>query len=477
MHGPPTLHGGQVRLGTHFEVVLRLFRFVNQTEGDAYMQSAPPVFYLRASHGDATPLAAARAPAYKPREHPDSVREVPLAARYAAHGGATLGAVARALNRQGVEALQHSPLEFTPLIIKGLDCLAADTECLGDCPDAAYFGPHVQAEADPIQMLRLSSDDEIHVITAVNHRQLKAAAYGSIALLKPHPASSSHLSKARMSVRATSLGVTSFDFDSSADFVSWGFTRSAAHCTALMAAGALDGCLVVDASHVGRDSYLTYCERVYLNPATGTGPSHADLLPARLYTIDLRRMPLVAQPALPSGLPAALPLSKIEDGSGTLRSFQLPTYYPTYFPTCPRTNLLTDCSPGTMRFFHIIKTGGESLELHLDKHPSPRLNYSHCRRAGRASGWQRNLSDIASTPCALAAAGISAALCGLNCECCAEDTIDSAIAEGGTFHGTLLRSPRAFLLSLFTHCHTAHTSNSWSRIADDPPQVSGVSAV
>ena len=115
---------------------------------------------------------------------------------------------------------------------------------------------------------------------------------------------------------------------------------------------------------------------------------------------------------------------------------------------------------------------GESLELHLGKHPSPRLDYSHCRRAGRASGWQRNLSDIATTPCALAAAGVSAALCGLNCECCAEDTIDSAIAEGGTFHGTLLRSPRAFLLSLFTHCHTAHTSNSWSRIADDPPQVS-----
>jgi len=443
MYGPPTsTSGGQVRLGTHFEVVLRLFRFVNQTEGDAYLQSAPPVFYLRAAHGDATPLPASRTPAYKPREHPDSVREAGLAARYAAHSRTTLGAVGRALNRQGVEALQHSPLEFTPLIIKGLDCLAEDTECLGDCPDAAYFGPNVQAEADSIQMLRLSSDDEIHVITAVNHRQLKAAAYGSIALLKPHPASSPLLSKARMSVRATSLGVTSFDFDSTADFVSWGFTRSAAHCTALLAAGALDGCSVVEASHVGRDSYLTYCERVYLNPATGTGPSHADLLPARLFTIDLRRMPLLAKPALPSGLPAALPLAKVEDGSGT------------------------------MRFFHIIKTGGESLELHLGKHPSPRLDYSHCRRAGRASGWQRNLSDIATTPCALAAAGVSAALCGLNCECCAEDTIDSAIAEGGTFHGTLLRSPRAFLLSLFTHCHTAHTSNSWSRIADDPPQVS-----
>ena len=124
-----------------------------------------------------------------------------------------------------------------------------------------------------------------------------------------------------------------------------------------------------------------------------------------------------------------------------------------------------------MRFFHIIKTGGETLELHLAQHPSPRLDYAHCRRAGRASGWQRNLSALASAPCALSAAGVSAALCALNCECCAEDSIESGLAHGGSFHGTLLRSPRAFLLSLFTHCHTAHTANSWGRVAHDPPQV------
>ena len=39
-------------LGTYFETVLRLFRFANQTEGDAYLRSAHPVFYLRASHGE-----------------------------------------------------------------------------------------------------------------------------------------------------------------------------------------------------------------------------------------------------------------------------------------------------------------------------------------------------------------------------------------------------------------------------------------
>ena len=100
-----------------------------------------------------------------------------------------------------------------------------------------------------------------------------------------------------------------------------------------------------------------------------------------------------------------------------------------------------------MRFFHIIKTGGETLELHLAQHPSPRLDYAHCRRAGRASGWQRNLSALASAPCALSAAGVSAALCALNCECCAEDSIESGLAHGGSFHGTLLRSPRVTTLA------------------------------
>ena len=32
---------------THFETVLRLFRFHNQTEGDAYLHSHYPVFYLK----------------------------------------------------------------------------------------------------------------------------------------------------------------------------------------------------------------------------------------------------------------------------------------------------------------------------------------------------------------------------------------------------------------------------------------------
>ena len=83
--------------------------------------------------------------------------------------------------------------------------------------------------------------------------------------------------------------------DTSTPFVSWAFTRNAAHCERLLHAqtaangvtvpAAVDGCSVVDEGQVGRDGFLTYCERVYFNPATGLGPDYETLLPARLYHV------------------------------------------------------------------------------------------------------------------------------------------------------------------------------------------------
>jgi len=425
--------GGQVRLGTYYEVVLRLFRFQNQTAGDAYLRSAPPVYYLKATHEVYEPLEQARWPAYQDRSHPDAVLEGHLAVEFDAHTVETLARVGRATNRAGIEELPSLP--FTPLLIKGLECLKQDTECLGDCPDAAYFGPNIKPHADDIAMLRLDSDGDIHVIVAVNHRQLNSSIYGSLALLKPHPLASPVLNKSRMSVRATSLGVTSFDFNTSSKYVSWGFARSASLCDRLRLAGALGGCSVVDPSHVPKGGYLTYCERVYLNPLTGLGPDWATLLPARLIHISLASHPLASPPIPPRGLPAALPLAVFAKGSQT------------------------------MRFFHIIKTGGESLELYLAGQPSPKLNYSHCRAAGMRSGWRTNLTSAASPVCAIAAAAVSCVLCALNCECCAADV---RVPNG--FHGILIRSPRAHLLSLFSHCHTAHTRNTWRRMLNDVPQ-------
>ena len=43
---------------------------------------------------------------------------------------------------------------------------------LGDCPDAAYFGPHIDADSDRVKMLSLRRDDELHLVTLVNHRTL-----------------------------------------------------------------------------------------------------------------------------------------------------------------------------------------------------------------------------------------------------------------------------------------------------------------
>ncbi|KAL3906704.1 MAG: hypothetical protein SGPRY_010451 [Prymnesium sp.] len=449
--------GGQLRLGTHFEVVLRLFRFHNQTDAHAYLHSSPPVFYLRANHDHPTPLPGSLNPSYASRYHPASVSEAPLFAAFEAFGATTLSTLLTTLSAR---AYSPQPIDFTPLYLHGLDCLEQRSECLGDCPDAAYFGPNVRAGEERVDMLQLR-EDEVHLITLVHHRRTNASVYGSIALLRPHPSSSAVLNKSAMSVRATPLGFTSFEFNSSSNFVAWAFTRSRATCEQIdrgEGAGegrAVDGCSVVDEQQVPRDGYLTYCERAYLNPLTGRGPLWSDLLPARLYRLRLPSTNFNRPDETVETASTASYTSVTETAVTAETPFPVPTRLPRALP-------LASISDGseTMRFFHIIKTGGESLELHLARQPSPRLNYSHCRRAG-FSPCHLNLSS----PCALSAAGISVALCAANCECCADD----ARVPGG-FNGLLIRSPRAHVLSLFSHCHTAHTANSWSRIADDLPQ-------
>jgi hypothetical protein len=71
----------------HYETVLRLFRFDNQTDGDAYLQAHHPVFYLKGYHNE--PLALPAKP-YASRAHPDNVREPKtLWAGFLRHGGRT----------------------------------------------------------------------------------------------------------------------------------------------------------------------------------------------------------------------------------------------------------------------------------------------------------------------------------------------------------------------------------------------------
>ena len=130
------------------------------------------------------------------------------------------------------------------------------------------------------------------MVTLVHHRQLNASVYGSVAMVKPSWPRAPTLSKSFMRVRATPLGVTSFEFptvSAAEPFVSWAFTRNPVHCAWLRSHAAVDGCSVVEDEHVARDGTLTYCERVYLNPVTGLGPEWDNLLPARLYHVRVER--------------------------------------------------------------------------------------------------------------------------------------------------------------------------------------------
>lgn len=416
---------------THFETVLRLFRFANQTEGNAYLMSGHPVLYVAGSHNDEEPLPIAP---YKARGHEESVREPQLEADFAAHSREAVSKIGRAFTRD-LSALE--PLMFRPLMILGLECLKNRTECLGDCPDATYFGPNVLEDSDSIDMLSLRTDQELHIVSLVNHRLLNASIYGSIALLRSGSRHASTLSKTHMNIRGTSLGVTSFEWPHAGKFVTWAFTRNPEHCVLLGEQKVVDGCSVIDESHVERDGYLTYAERVYLNPITGTGPDWADLLTARLYHAELHKANLVASTPSPSLFPR----------------LRLPE--PADFETFDASEPL--------RFLHIIKTGGEALEHHLATQLAPRLDFSTCRSAAAARAPQRNGTPIPWS-CAAAATGVSAALCGLNCECCAADIR----IPGRGFHGTLLRSPRAHVLSQFSHCHVAHHS-TWARTLSDVP--------
>ena len=120
-----------------------------QPAGDAYLRAHHPVYQLApttAANAEPSPLASR---GYKSRVHPDHVDETPLASAFASHAASSVASVAVAIGRDvsstaAAAAALPAPIVFAPLYIIGLDCLREGTECLGDCPDAAYFGPHIQ---------------------------------------------------------------------------------------------------------------------------------------------------------------------------------------------------------------------------------------------------------------------------------------------------------------------------------------------
>jgi hypothetical protein len=458
-----------------FEVVARLFRFHNQTEGDAYLHSKQPVFYIRGTPPSPEQQQQQQStlpkPAYKERAHADSVNEHFLQDDFGLFQQNIVAHIADTyqmkLDGTQLQALQEQTtsndddkerwiqrIPFGPLYIRGLHCIHNFTECLGDCPDASYFGSHIRDDTDIIPALTLKGNDELHVMAMVDHRRTKASTYSSVALLTSPDGAI--LNKSHMNVYGTSMGVLSnVDFhdhlfsaattnnNHGAPFMAWIFTRNPDHCTTL--SQFVQGCTVLEEREVARHEYFAYCERLYLNPVTGTGPDWNNIVPAQLYHLrELNQPPKVNEEA------AARYKQQNAELFAQLR--------------LPSSNVPLTVFQGEeqLRFLHIVKTGGEAFEGYLHASPNgvPKMDYKTCRGTSMAS-LTTSGSAIASTPCWALATAISSILCGFNCECCAAD-----MHEEGRFHGTFLRSPRAHTLSLFSHGHNAHHT-TWERMAAD----------
>ena len=110
------------------------------------------------------------------------------------------------------------------------------------------------------------------------------------------------------------------------------------------------------------------------------------------------------------------------------------------------------------RFLHIIKTGGESLEKHLLECRASILDVSQRRVVHVAQLDGRDGDDSVSPPppACRPPSGSTATAAPPTCEWL------------GRGLGTLLRSPRAHALSLFSHGHVAHHT-SMRRAASDVP--------
>ena len=120
------------------------------------------------------------------------------------------------------------------------------------------------------------------------------------------------------------------------------------------------------------------------------------MLPARLYHVDLATAPYAPSTATAPPTPSEQIFARMI----------LPQAMPVAtYPGEP------------LRFLHIIKTGGESLQGYLDNAASPSYDFSTCRAAAMME--RKEANSGASSNCVTAAAAVSTALCGLNCECCA----------------------------------------------------------
>ena len=135
---------------------------------------AHPVFYVRAAPA-ARRAAAASAP-YKAARTPRARARRPCAR---ASPRTRRGARARR-RRVPPRPRGRRARRLRAAQAPRAECVARGAGCLGDCPDAAYFAPHVGGDGDDVATLALD-DDELHVVALVDHRATNASVCASVA--------------------------------------------------------------------------------------------------------------------------------------------------------------------------------------------------------------------------------------------------------------------------------------------------------
>lgn len=187
---------------------------------------------------------------------------------------------------------KHNLLIFI-FFSQGLSCLHHQSQCFGDYPDAVYFGLHIWDYSDQIETLTLQTDHEMHAI----HRYLNASTYSSLYVLKRLFLT---LSKNHMQVHATWLGIAHFQFSNiNTTFGSWDFTAKPDYCARILQISnygnadseqisTVNGCTMIMEHYLSQKHYMTYCERVHLNPITTTGLDWNNIIPVKFNHIGFR---------------------------------------------------------------------------------------------------------------------------------------------------------------------------------------------
>ncbi|XP_065194717.1 uncharacterized protein LOC135826014 [Sycon ciliatum] len=225
----------------------RVAIYANETECELYTNSTFPVLKVtRPKQGDEPVFGL---PSLRSRY--TGVTEDHLETTLAELAIAVIGKVTQAGYRIDYQArMERFPLDAR-------ECIAKGEDCLGDCPDAAYF-------ADP-KKFRMGSETnrDLFMVVGVNHRMLGSATYTNFGL-DPFVA-----------VTDDKFGDSAAHYLPSApgihNFFAYKVTRKCSVSDFY--------CLEVPVDKVKPTDEVRFTGRVYLNPKTTTGPAYNETIP------------------------------------------------------------------------------------------------------------------------------------------------------------------------------------------------------